>query len=213
MEDADVEEKLASCQTKSEAFYNAVRDRHITLSLPFSGTPLPDGSMVKSGPGVTLLPSPTEIRDLGALISLVLSSWTQYQKLPTVEQVRSSAESMEVDQVVFITMLYCMGQLGAFLPVICSGDLDTAFSAFDLTTDPEGPPITSQNTSLKRTHRPLNGPSTTADPIKNSASGTPHSAVEKRAGNTTKKKGRRRSRKAAASSKRVSAASAKGKTK
>jgi len=166
----EIPEEMLSCYQKASAFYNAVRDNHLKLGLTFSGQASPDGSVPQNGPGVTLLPSLTEMNDLGALISLVGNSWIQSQKMPTVEQLHSSAQSMDVDTVVFITMLFCTGMLGAFLPLICSGDLDMVSSILDGTNQIEVPPTTSANTFLKRTRVPLPGVSTPETPETTSSS-------------------------------------------
>jgi len=162
MEMEEAPQELLSCQRKAENLYTAVRDMHIRLSLPFAGTPLPDGSLAQYGNGATLLPSPTEMQDLGALITLGLSSWTQSGKMPTAAAMHSSAASMELDPVAFITTLYSLAMLGAFLPVICSGDLDTAISTLDHLTSAEEQPGTSQNISSKTTRRRQLGASTAA---------------------------------------------------
>jgi len=153
--------ELLVATRRAESMYSAVRDQVLALGLRFAETPLPSGLEVPRGDGATLLPSPTEMQDLAALISLVLSSWTQSGKMPTVEQMRSSAQSGDADLIVFITMLYSTAMLGAFLPVICSGDLDTVGSILNHMTDAEAPATTSPNISSKRTHFSLPGPSTT----------------------------------------------------
>ncbi len=161
MDEMDVQEMLEKCQQKAESLFSAVRDQHLSLRLTFSGEPLPAGWTPASGPGGTLLPSRTEMQDLAELISLALSSWTQSGKMPTVEQLHSSAQSTDVDPVVYITMLYCTAMLGAFLPLICSGDLATAYSILDVMNQAEAQPGTSPSTSLKRPRRRLSGPSIT----------------------------------------------------
>ena len=159
MVDLTPEEKLDRCQALAERHYDRIRDRHLLLSLPFAGMPLPDGSIPHGGAGDILLPSHTEMDDLGRLISLVLSSWIQSGKMPTVQQLHSSAENMDADPVVYITMLYSMGMLGAFLPVICSGDLDMASATLVPLTNVEEPASTSPNTLSRTTPTKLSGPS------------------------------------------------------
>ena len=171
------EESIVKLQQLAEKMYSQVRERHAQLNLPFAGTPLPDGSLPQTGNGAILLPSPTEMRDLGSLISLVLSSWTQSGKMPAVAQLHSSAESSEVDQVVYIITLYCTGMLGAFLAAICSGDLDTVSSTLTLMTQQEAQQLTSPTTSSRTTRRPLSGLSTIdTTPTEESSSGPPKSA-------------------------------------
>jgi len=174
------EEDLHRCQLLAERLFSKVRDQHLRVNLPFAGARLPDGSVALPGPGVTLLPSPTEMHDLGNLISLVLSSWTQSGEMPTVQALRSSVESSEVDLVVYIITLYSMAMLGAFLPSICAGDLDTVTSILDLTTTAEEQPDTSPTTFSRKTRRILSGASTLeneettspSSPSKNAAPGT-----------------------------------------
>lgn len=156
MEDSGLED----LQRLAEKMYSKVRGTHIELNLPFAGTPLADGSLPQTGNGAILLPSPTEMQDLGNLISLVLSSWTQSGKMPAVAQLHSSAESSEVDQVVYIITLYSTGMLGAFLAAICSGDLDTVSSALTLMTSAGEQQATSPITSSRMTRRRLSGLST-----------------------------------------------------
>jgi len=190
---------LEDLQRLAEKMYSKVRATHLQLNLPFAGTPLEDGSLPQTGNGAILLPSPTEMQDLGNLISLVLSSWTQSGKMPAVAQLHSSAESSEVDQVVYIITLYCTGMLGAFLASICSGDLATVSSTLTLMTQVEAQQPTSPITLSRRTLRPLNGPSTPEIPAEESAekaTGTPSRAAPatrstKKAPSTTKKRSRK----------------------
>jgi len=156
----DLDEMLR-CQKMAESFYNRFRDNLISMNIPFSGEPLPNGSPPHVSAGATLLPSRTEMHDLGALISLVLNYWVQYGQLPTVEQLRSSAESMESDSVGFTTTLYSVVHLGAFLTCICAGDLGKATSVLNLSTQEEEQPTTSPST-FSRTRVPIQtGQSTT----------------------------------------------------
>jgi len=156
----DPQEELDNLQRKAAKLYDAVRAVHKNLNLPFAGDSSENGSPPAISPGVTLLPSHTEMTDLAQLITLALSYWTQYRELPTVGQLHSSAESSEVDQVVFITTLYSTAMLGAFLAQIGSGDLDTVSSTLDLMTAHEGAPTTSPATS-SRIPRRIAGLSTT----------------------------------------------------
>ncbi len=189
MDEQQVEQQLESCQKKAESFFNAVRDQHVALMLPFSGTGLPDGFNRAPGSGAILLPSPTEMRDLADLISLVLSSWTQSGKMPTVEALHSSAQSAEVDPVVYITTLYSTAMLGAFLPVICSGDLATAYSTLDVMNQAEGLPGTSPSTFSRKKQRNLNGPFITGSTERTQRPPSPPSKKGKRAGKSTRPTG------------------------
>jgi len=149
----DPQEELDDLQRKAAKIYEAVRQEHKRLNLPFGGDVSENGSPPAVSPGVTLLPSLTEMADLGQLITLALSYWTQYRELPTVGQLHSSAESSEVDQVVFITTLYCTAMLGAFLAQIGSGDLDTVSSMLTLMTQVREGPTTSHDTSSRMPRR------------------------------------------------------------
>ncbi len=155
---------LQICQSLAERLYNRIRDESLSLNHPFSGEPLPDGSTPNAGNGAILLPSRTEMQDLEALISLVLRSWIQSGKMPSVEQLHSSAVNMVADQVVYITMLYCTAMLGAFLPSICSGDLDMATAGLRVMTEIEEQATTSQNT-LSRTRPTRRIGTSTPDPV------------------------------------------------
>jgi len=191
--ESEMESKVELSQGLAEKMYMAVRSQHRSLDLLFAGQPLPDGSVPDFGTGVTLLPSLIEMTDLGRLISLVLNSWIQSGTMPTAQQLHSSAESMEVDGAVFITTLYCTAMLGAFLPVICSGDLDTVISILRLTTSVEEQPVTSPNTYSKRPQMRLNGVSTTEK--QETTSRSSRSQVDAADGNSTNGKRRSRSRK------------------
>ncbi len=142
----DPQEQLDNVQRKAAALYELVRKEHKSLNLPFAGAVSDNGSPHPVSPGDILLPSRTEMHDLSQLITLALSYWTQYNELPTVGQLHSSAESSEVDQVVFITMLYCMAMTGAFLARIGTGDLDTVSSILDHSTRAKVEPTTSPDT-------------------------------------------------------------------
>jgi len=155
----DVQEELDDVQRLAAKHYERVRMEHKRLNLPFAGAVSENGSPAAVSAGDILLPSPTEMQDLGQLITLALSYWTQYQELPTVGQLHSSAESSEVDQVVFITTLYSMGMLGAFLALIGSGDLDMVSSTLTLMNQAREEPTTSPDTS-SRMPRPIAGLST-----------------------------------------------------
>jgi len=189
----EMERKVERAQKLAEKMYMAVRSQHRSLDLLFAGQPLPDGSVPDFGSGVTLLPSLIEMNDLGRLISLVLNSWIQSGTMPTAAQLHSSAESMEVDGGVFITTLYCTAMLGAFLPVICSGDLDTVISTLVLTTSVEEQPVTSPNTYSKRPQMKLSGVSTTEDPTRTLPLSS--SNVDAQAGSSTNGSEKKRSRK------------------
>ncbi len=159
----DPQEQLDNCQRKAAAFYEAVRRQHKNLNLPFAGEPSANGSPPVVSAGAILLPSRTEMADLGQLITLVLSSWIQSREMPSVGQLHSSAESSEVDQVVFITTLYSTAMIGAFLARIGTGDLDTVSSILDHLSQAKEEPGTSLGTSL-RTRRRLAGLSTPTIP-------------------------------------------------
>jgi len=194
------EEELHHVQLLAEGLFNAVRDHHLQENLPFAGTHLPDGSVAVPGPGNTLLPSLTEMQDLNGLISLVLSSWIQSGKLPTVQALRSSVESSEVDPVVYIITLYSMAMLGAFLPSICSGDLDTVISILNLMTNVEEQQDTSPTTYSRPTRRILSGDSTPASQVTTSPSSPSKSAGP--GGNSTAKRKRKKRQIARKSKKR-----------
>jgi len=183
MEDADVQEHLAGCQKSAELLLDGVRREHTRIGLRFSGQPSPDGSTPTPGVGEVLLPSPTEMHDLGALISWAHNYWTQYQTLPTAEQLHLSAQSLDADQVVYITTLFCTAMAGTFLPVICSGALATASSMLDNMLKNAEQPTTSPSTSSKRTPQKLSGASIT-ETITN-PDGSSSSNDEKPAGNVT----------------------------
>jgi len=161
MIDQDPQEALDDVQRKAAKLYEAVRKTHKSLNLPFAGEPLENGSPPQVGPGVILLPSRIEMTDLGQLITLVLNSWIQSREMPSVGQLHSSAQSSEVDQVVFITTLYSAAMLGAFLAQIGTGDLDTVSSILEHMTEIEEVPITSPDMYSRRPRR-LAGLSTPA---------------------------------------------------
>jgi len=194
---------LEDLQRLAEKLYSKVRTTHMELNFSFAGTLSPTGSVPPTGNGAILLPSPTEMQDLASLISLVLSSWTQSGKMPAVAQLHSSAESSEVDQVVYIITLYCTAMLGAFLAAICSGDLDTVSSTLTLMTQNEEQQPTSPITSSRMTRRQLSGLSTIDEKLSAIADGlqnqgapdttsTPEAATGKKKKRSRKSKARKK---------------------
>lgn len=183
------EEQLLKCQRLGERFYGRFRDEQLKMNIPFSGEPLRNGLPPHVSAGATLLPSRTEMADLGALISLALNYWVQYGQLPTVEQMRSSAESQESDSVVYITTLYSLVMGGAFLTCVCAGDLARAVSVLSGSIPDEAQPTTSPNIPVRTRARRMIGPSTVAmKPQKEEEEEkmSRHRKRDARAGNSTK---------------------------
>jgi len=192
--------KMLKCQKLAERFYDRFRDEQLKLNLPFSGQPLANGLPPHVSAGNTLLPSLIEMEGLGHLISLALNYWAQYGQLPTVAQMRTSAESMESDSVGYITTLYSLVMLGALLTCVCAGNLDRAISALSGSMPEEERRTISQNTRQRMPVRIAPGPSTaevtspppTSSPSENASAATISTSSN---GRKPKKKARKSRRK------------------